>query len=404
MRSLGASFGNDMNRFCSTLLLLLSTMLLGGCGLFSTVRVETAQTITAPPSNVQLYLSVDQNGEPVDFLDDGNFTVYENDVRLISADVGLRLLPRDEIAIGDTVLLLDLSGKPDAKFLKQLTRGAQHFVEKVTVTQAVTVLAFDGSAQVKRVASYPRVSEATEPELPDLGSFAGGDASRDLNGATLQALDILSTKLGKSKKRVKLGTLVVHTQGPDLAGRKTDRELFTALEASPAEHYAITPEGAEIPALGQLGEDGSFIYEAGDDLPMRLQDLGMRVRKAWGRHYHLSYCSPARAGTRQVTTVVRYSDAEGSARSGSGESEFVADDFVAGCKSESQSRPSTFAEPSEPEAPLDIPVAPEPGAPVVSPSAVKKKKPKDPAPTAKPAESSPKPDDVVAPPTSGKYK
>ena len=130
-----------------------ASTLLGGCGLFGGVRVETAYVSAQPPSDIQLYVSVEDGDQPIDYLDDGSFEIYENDVLLQSADVGLRLLPRDSKAIGHTVLLLDLSGPEDGAHLAKLRRGAEHLVEKVSVTQGVTVLAFDGAPGTRRVAS-----------------------------------------------------------------------------------------------------------------------------------------------------------------------------------------------------------------------------------------------------------
>jgi hypothetical protein len=395
--------------FASLVLLLAST----GCGLFSGVRVKTAQTIVKPPANVSLYVSVEDQGEPIDYLDDGSFQIYENDVLLNSADVGLRLLPRDGISVGHTVLLLDLGGTRDAAALEQLAKGAAHFVEKVSVTQDVTVLGFDGAAGARRIATFARVSEPTPREMPALAAFASGDSSRDLRGAVLGALGVLDTELKKSPKPVKLGTLVVLSQGPDLAGRKTDRELYQALEASPAEHYLISPDQVEITEAGPLGEDGRYTFTGAAELPMRLQDLGMRVRKAWGRHYLLTYCSPSRAGKRDVTISVHFNDSEGAGRSGSGDAEFVADGFTAGCHPPLVTASSRLMDGEEPQAPsTEAEATPAPVAPAPAPTVTKKKAaspakaPKTEPPKASPpkTESKPATEEVVAPPSSGKYK
>ena len=384
------------------LLLLWIALLLEGCGILSGVRVETAGVSAKPPSDVAVYVAVEQDGQPVDYLDEGNFFVYENDVLLSGPEVGLRLHPRDETAHGHTVLLLDLSSNPNKQLLARLGRGAAHFVEKVSVTQGVTVLGFDGSPKIRKIGTYNQVVEPTARPLPDLAEFASGDASRDLYGGVLGALAILDEELKKSGKAIRLGTLVVHTQGPDLAGRKSEEEFAKALSASAVEHYAIVPDEASISVIGKLSEDGLFHYASFDELPLRFQDMGMLVRKAWGRYYSLSYCSPARAGTRQLDIVVRYSDAEGVNRSGSGSVEFHADGFSAGCKSKGAERPridekaapseATSAGPAELSDQRPAPDAKKPAHAETSPS---------PSPAPEPATP---PREVVAPPTSGKYK
>lgn len=398
-----------MKRLTTFFSLILTLSALNACSLFSSVSVETAHTFAEPPSDIKIYLSVEQLGEPVDYLDESNFSIYENDVLLDSQEIGLSLLPRDSLAEGQTVLLLDLSQTPDEETLRRLERGASHFVEKVTSTQDVTILAYDGSPKVRTIAHYPRVTAEVERALPPLKNFTGGDPSRDLHGAVLEALSVLKQKLENSSKPVQLGTLVVHVQGPDLAGRKTEEELREALRASTYEHYAIGPQDVDIPPFSRLGKDMSLRYDTLDALPLRFQDLGMRVRKAWRRNYLLSYCSPARAGTRQVTTQVRYLDIEGAERSGRGHTEFSADGFSAGCKRTSPKR--AMLDHDVPTQPIEPPPPAEPSAAPGGGSTHSPKKPAGTQPKPKPTSTPTAPasppsseDDIVAPPSSGKYK
>src|SRR5690606_27645119 len=102
--------GIKMSRL-HTYLLLLSSLLLSGCGmpLLSGAKVETNNTIAKPPSDVTVYVSVKDSGKPVGHLSADNFHIYENDVLLSESEIGLRLLSRDTVAAGFTVLLLDLS-------------------------------------------------------------------------------------------------------------------------------------------------------------------------------------------------------------------------------------------------------------------------------------------------------
>ncbi|HSC85721.1 MAG TPA: hypothetical protein VLC09_00540 [Polyangiaceae bacterium] len=394
------------------ILLLGALLLLVGCG---GVQVEATHIHAVPPSNVEIYVSVQDDGRPIDYLEDSSFEIYENDVLLQSADVGLRLLPRDSKAIGHTVLLLDLSGQGDEAYLTKLRRGAEHLGEKVSVTQGVTVLAFDGTPGVRTVATWPRVRESTLRELPDLTSFRSGDTSRDLFGGVLEAMAVLKHQMAQASQPVKLGTLIVLSLGPDLAGRRKEHEIYQALSESKAAHYLVTPNEVEIPQAAMLGEDGHYTYANIDELALRLQDLGMLVRKSWGRHYLLAYCSPARAGTREVTIQVRYDDPDGAGRSASGSTEFVADGFRAGCQLPSKSLASQLMEGGEPQTAAEPP-PPTPNESVAPPATtIGKKKP---APASKPApKSEPKPkpaepkptepapsEQVIAPPTSGKYK
>lgn len=390
-------------RFLLLCLSLFSSLFFSGCGLFSGVGVKTVHLQTEPPSRVTIYVSVDQHGDPIDFLDASNFSLYETDVLLDSKEIGLELSSPETIAVGHVALLVDLSGLWEPSDLAKLERGVAHFVEKVTTTQAVTLLGFDGSEKVHAIASFPRVAQAQERAI-SLGAYVRDDNSRDLNGSVIQAIERLQKELSDSPQPVKLGTVVVFTRGPDLAGRKPDADVYAAVLDAGYDHFSLTPADTSFSTLGTLGKEEHFEYQNAADLPLRFLDLGMRVRKGWRRHYLLSYCSPARAGERTVTIKVRYADEDGAQRSGSGSGDFSADGFSAGCKGRGVSKarfdtatPAAEELPAQPEPTTEPTAAPEPAA-----ATPPKKK--------KPAESRPQPpqrssdDDVVAPPSSGKYR
>ncbi len=324
---------------------------LGGCGgsvlgAFG-ADIETNQTIAKPPSNVTAFVTVEDSGDPVGYLGASNFQIYENDVLLDSHEIGLRLLSRSSVAAGYTVLLLDLSGAPSNAELKRISRGAAHFVEKISTTQAVTIVAFDGAERPRVVAKYSRVETSTKRPLPDLKPFLSEDNSRDLHSALLSAIKGLRSTLAGERGDVKYGTIVTMVRGPDLAGRKTEKEVRSAISDSGYEFYSIAPDDAKFPLLGALGKDESFTYPSLDTLPMRFQDLGMRVRAAWQSHYLIAYCSPARAGVRKLKVKVTYDSESGERRTASSKSQFDSTGFQAGC---THTEESSAAAPSDSEA------------------------------------------------------
>jgi hypothetical protein len=317
------------------LFILLFGLLGPGCSWLSGVKVETARTVTRPPATVMVYLSVEERGEPVDHLETDNFQIYENDVLLPKKDLHLRLMPLEKVADGHTVLLIDLSGDIRPKDLRRIERGAAQFVKSVSTTQAVTVLVFDGSEGARLVARFPKVDAPTERPVPDLTPFVSGDASSNLNGAIVEALETLEEELARSKKPVQLGTLATLVRGPDLAGRKSEDDVYQAIEGKTYEYYSLSPadppKEQKVSLLGTLGKDERFEYETMDTLPMVFQDLGMRVRAAWGRHYLVTYCTPARNGTRDVKVRVQYFNDRGDEKSGKGKTTFDATGFESGC-------------------------------------------------------------------------
>ncbi len=388
-------------------LLLFLCVPLGGCSFLGMgVQVETTKTSVAPPSNISVYLTVKNAGEPVGYLTASDFQIYENDVLLDNSQIGFRLLPRDNFGSGATVVILDLSDNPDKNELHRISRGAAHFVEKVSTSQQVIVIAFDGSERPRKVAEFPRVSQETKRPLPELSKFLTKDSSRDLNSAIVAAANGLKQTLAEHKSEVQFGTIVTLTRGQDLAGRTSEADVKQALKDSGFEMFSISPEGASLPELELIGSEGRIEYDTIDTLPLRFQDLGMRVRDGWFSHYLLSYCSPARAGTRQLKVRVEFEDDEGVPQSGSSHSEFNASGFQGGCVAAKQSAKeeaaATDSGPSESTGEVAPTIEPEPQAPA---SPAKKRQPKKATPQTKPKKAPPESSaPVVAPPPSGKYE
>lgn len=367
----------------SLLFLILLTFLLPACSLFSPVQVRTAHVQTEPPSRVTVALLVDQGSDPVDFLEKNHFSIYETDVLLSPEEIHLELLPRDQVSRAHTVLLVDVSGQLSEEELQALERGATHFIEKVSTTSSVTVLGLDGSEKVRKIASFEKLSEPRERPLPSLRPPAHADSSRDLHGAVLQALTLLEEQISQAQEPIQLGQLVVLVRGPDLAGRVTQQELQEKLRESSFDHYGIFPEELQLPLRSALSSTASITYQDLAELPLRFQDLGMRVRKAYQRVYALTYCSPARAGTRQLTVRLEYTDDEGRPLSGQARTEFDATGFEAGCTPtrKQSGTPSSSSSASSPSSP----------APANGPSST-------PAPPASTEET------IIAPPSSEKYR
>jgi hypothetical protein len=357
------------------------------------------KTLAEQPGLVSVYLSVEKSGVAVDYLNEGNFTIYENDVAL-GKEVGLRLLSRDQYVDGHTILLLDVSGAPEAEYLKRLTRGASHFVEKVSTTQGVTVAIFDGSPKIKRIGAFPRVPTPTERPVPDLAQFASADPSRDLNGSLIAAVKVISEELSHSAKPVKVGTLVVLSRGADLAGRKSDDDVQAALTGGRLDRFLLVPDAVDFSTKGLLSSNGAVTYKSLDELPIRLSELGMKVRKSWGKYYFVAYCSPARAGSRTLKIELKFDDTDGDPVVSSVETNFTADGFSGGCavpRSKAAEEPLVATvQPSE--AATAVPIANDQPPPPKKPRPVKKLS-EPPAPTATP----PAPDEKVVAPKSGKY-
>jgi len=300
------------------------------------LNVEPVATGVQRPSQVAVYLSVRDEQRPVTDLTTGSFVVFEDGQQLDSRQVELSILDRDVGATHQTVLLVDTSALSPAD-ARGIAHGVELFTDKVSKSQAVSVFAFDGSPQLKPLAKVPRA-----------GSTAGGDAgtapidvsklaatpsdpSRDLYGALLRGLEELDTALSSAERPVRVGTLVVFTRGPDLAGRVSVEQLDAALERTHAELVAISVGNARGVRLEQIGRDGVVSVPTLTHVERAFEQGADRVAALEHSHYLLSYCSPARAGERKLRVEVRTQGAKGQSVSGAFETAFDARGFSSGC-------------------------------------------------------------------------
>ncbi len=331
-----------------------------GCSVFGGVHVETLDVSAQKPSNVAFYVSVTDHGEPVTELDANNFKIYENGQEL-SAGVSERtLLPREPVTAERVLLLVDVSQNPNAAQRASYEEAIEAFLRKLTPTLPVSVRAFDGGPGLKTVGDYARGAQT--PNAASVTKLTSHDASRDLNGAILAGLAELD-RTTADKKPIKLGTLVVFSRGPDLAGRTEESKLEQALDTTTHDVIGVGI-GDDTPYLG-FARGGVIHAQNADTLPIAFEEAGSRVAATHAKYYLVAYCSPARAGRRSVRLEVTHEDEKGDAHSGSTEYELDASGFGPGCRAETMPR---FEHPTETE--KRTPSARVNRAPVADPDAV----------------------------------
>ncbi len=311
-------------------LLCTAAWLTSACG---GVQLEHVHSSVQRPSNVAVYVSVENGGEPVTDLRAADFSVREDGVLLEPSETRLTLLDRDAVALHHTVVLVDLSGAtqgPDPQ-RSALRKGVQNLVAKLRSTQGVTVLGFDGSPRLHPLGEFARGPAGPRPELDTIERFKAQDESRNLNGAVIEGLRQLDSRLMRVKRPVRVGTLIVFSQGDDLAGRVTEETLLDALAETPHRLYAVGVGGREARQLDAIGRQGVERSQDARSLPIAFEELASRLKKTWSKYYLVQYCSPARTGIRQVRFEVRHEDEEGSASTASLEYEFDATGFRGGC-------------------------------------------------------------------------
>jgi hypothetical protein len=296
-----------------------------GCSLLGGLRVETIEASAQKPGNVALYVEVTDHGEPVTNLEPKNFKIYENEELLSPKQTGRTLLAPDKFTDQRILLLVDVSGNPAPDQRELYAKAAEAFVRKLLADVPVTVKAFDGGPTLMPAGDFAR--GAPEHAVPALASMKGSDSSRNLNGAIVAGLKELDAR--SSGKPVKLGTLVVFSRGPDLAGRVSSDVVSNALYETKNDVIGVVigPDSSQLDFL-----PGGVVHaEDGDSLPIAFEEAGSRVSAAHRKYYLVAYCSPARAGGRRVRVEVTYTDLEGNDRSGDTTYELDATGFGAGC-------------------------------------------------------------------------
>lgn len=321
--------------------------LMSGCTLGG-LHAEPVAVSAQKPSNVAAYVAVYQGDHAARGLTEKSFQVYEDGQAIDPGTTQQTLLPRDLVAAHHAVLLVDMSGELSDDEQKRLAEAAGRFVTRARKGQDVSVYAFDGGPRLRQVGSYPKGDQEVDA-VSGLASYRPSDPSSNLHSAVVEAIKHLDTRLMSRAKPIRIGTLVVLARGPDLAGRVEEHDMATAVDDTSHHVMAVTLESAEVP-VSSLDKDGAFTASSLSSVGLALDDAGRATAELLERYYLFAYCSPARAGVRQLRVEVTAVDAEGKEVSGSFDGEFDATGFSSGCNPKS---PPRFVIPVKKEEPED---------------------------------------------------
>jgi hypothetical protein len=309
---------------------------LTGCGLAGQMNVKPVAVSTQKPGNVALFVAVSQHGAGVVGLDKQAFKVYENGVALDNDQIKLTLLPTATAATQHTALLVDMSKTLNADDRKALSSSLRSFIVRLRQREAVSLYAFDGTAKVHLVADYAKDARA-EPDEKDtsmdrLLAFSRRDSSSSLYSAVMDGAQKLSASLVAEGRPIQSGTVIVIALNPDLAGRVDDRKVRDFVAASP-HHYFLMTVGpwATSTDVSFIGKNGAARAGSVNTLTSPLDTVASSVDDDYFRNYLVSYCSPARAGTRELRLEVSTTDEQGKKSIGRYDTEFDASGFGPGC-------------------------------------------------------------------------
>tara|TARA_R110002096_G_scaffold239101_1_gene430688 strand:- start:46656 stop:47648 length:993 start_codon:yes stop_codon:yes gene_type:complete len=328
----------------SILVFLLLAPTLFACGGSNGLRLKRIDSSVQKPSNIAVYFTVETaDGAPVAGLQADSFQIYE-DGKLVSVHESKQTILNPEVATEHlTLLLVDMSGSvTESDDVPTIVAGASSFAERLGQYQKVAIYAFDGRKEIVPISDFSASSGRVANAAEKLDGFHSKDPSTNLNGAVIEALEVLDKKLARSKMPLRFGTLVVFTDGSDRASRVPKKELQEALDATEHEVYVIGV-GAEIDddELHEIGFTGVVIQPKREEISKAFEETAKRIATMSQRYYLLGYCSPARAGEHRVEVV-----AKGEGKSGSLSYEFSAEGFRPDCNPEKKPNFS-LTQPSE---------------------------------------------------------
>lgn len=285
--------------FHASLLCLLATAT--GC-----LRLTLVNASVRKPSNVAMYFSVVNaaNNHPVAGITADQFKIYE-DGKVVSLYESKQTILNPEVAVVQyTLLLMDLSGSvTQSGRLNELTEAAQMFGERVGKTQQVAVYGFDGQKELHPIASFQPGGAGLRGAIATLGSFKTRDPSTNLNGAVIEGLKVLRQHMERAPQPIRVGSLVVFTDGTDHAHRVAREKVQEALtQAGDTVNVYVIGVGAEIDRgeLAAIGRTASVMYKDPSAIRKAFDELAQIVEDFAKSFYLLSYCSPARAGEHEL--------------------------------------------------------------------------------------------------------
>jgi hypothetical protein len=253
-----------------------------------------------------------------------------------------------------SLLLLDVSGSIlESGAFPQLLSAARGYARAVlqTPNARVAVMGFDGRTQPVLVQGFtgelaqversldglaaPECSTNAEcagrPEARTCAAFRCIDASTNLNGGVVGALEALEAQAQAQAAKFQDTALVVFTDGRDLAARVSPAELALRVATSRAHVFTVgLGSEADAASLERLGRDGFFPVDAPQSLAQAFDAIATRVNALASRFYALDYCSPRRSGRHTLEVEATVDTAEGPLR-GSLSGAFDATGFQSGC-------------------------------------------------------------------------
>lgn len=297
------------------------------------LKVTQIDHAVAPPANIAGLIRVTHcDGQVLETrLAPENFSIAEDGHVLPAYEALREIRPTTREVSEVTAIVLDLSGSIFRSGLKErMLEGTQKLIDQLDANRRIAIYGFDGRPNLLPYANFTNDRDELKNALDQIREADLVDDSTNLYGAVVNGLQILDTAVQteiRNITHVTHGTLVLFTDGTDRAQRVRGYSARMAVQHSPHSTFTIGV-GAEIDAkmLRELGRTGHVLVDNSEQVIAAFEEIGHEVTARSMQDYVVSYCSPSRAGTHELTINVNTEN-----HSGHTKIKFHADDFGAGC-------------------------------------------------------------------------
>lgn len=306
------------------------------------IEIELLESKTELPSKIQLFFKVDL-GEDHQFttLEPSDFEIYENGSQISTLESQAQIQREPGDFLYSSILVLDLSGSIlNNADLPKLKEAATNFVnqtmpqegESLYGTREMAVYWFDGEENIHPLVSYTPDGDSLISGIESIDKDISNDVSTNLNGAVIQGLSIMSSRLREIKEDSDIataGSMVLFTDGTDQAGYVNTSTAVDSVREASREHSVFTIGlGGEIneEVLKTFGKDGFELAEDSLELNDTFLAVADRLEAETNSFYVLEYCSPKRSGQHTLELRATYEEMFGSF-----ETQFSAEGFSGGC-------------------------------------------------------------------------
>ena len=308
---------------------------LGSGGLFLVLQDE----FTRPPAEISVFFKIElDDGTPVATLTKSDFELFEDGDRVDPNESDRTIDPNPGTFLSPVILLLDLSGSIlGGGTLPTLQTAANTFVQELLEPDPdrqgevdLAIFWFDGEADLHVLTESSADIQTHTDAIDAITEDISNDATTDLNGSVIEGAQAVADRVNAvSAPVVAVGSLVVFTDGRDLAKRHDEQEVLDVIEALPqgvAVYTVGLGETIEREVLEDFGKDGSIFAEDVADLVETFREISDRVNNDVKGHYLLRYCGQARAGQHDLTVRATFENFTGDL-----ETTFSAAGFSGGC-------------------------------------------------------------------------